>query len=193
MNVEAWERQPGEPGKAYAKFTIYRDLGSARSIPKALAKMGKPSANPGYWQTIAARWNWTARCESYDAHVDAEVRKANLQEIVEMNKRQAAIAANVQARLIQTLQSIRWDQVSAIEAARLLDVAVKVERLARGAETARTATEYSGAVRIEPRAMTPEERRKAIVEELMAMGHDEDTAQRLMAAMLGGNEGGLPN
>lgn len=185
MNNGLWERQSGEPSKAYAKFCTYRDLGPSRSIPKALAKVGKSSAKPGYWQKIAARWNWTGRCDAFDAHVDAERRSAQLEEIVEMNRRQAALAVNALAKLVSALNSINWATITPADFARILDVATKVERLARGAETDRTANEHSGTVKVESslRQMSDVDLRAAIIQQFEQMGHTRERAEELWEAL----------
>lgn len=44
--AEIWERQKNESSKAYAAFCIYRDLGTERSLDKALAAQRMCSTVP---------------------------------------------------------------------------------------------------------------------------------------------------
>ena len=57
-----WKQQPGESGKAYAKFLVFRNAGSQRSIMGANG--GKP--NGGLYRQ-AHRWRWGERANAWDA------------------------------------------------------------------------------------------------------------------------------
>jgi hypothetical protein len=35
MTTHNWDQQPGEPNSDYAKFLVYRNLGTARSLDRA--------------------------------------------------------------------------------------------------------------------------------------------------------------
>jgi hypothetical protein len=73
MDGLAWEQQPGEPARWFARFTAYRLLGFNRSLIDALnaekdAK-GRERAQraPGSWRRAAVAWQWQARAEAWDA------------------------------------------------------------------------------------------------------------------------------
>jgi hypothetical protein len=79
MDTEArpiWERQPGEPGKWFARFETYRLLGPNRTIDKAYhASGGQPERRAnGAWRENARRWNWQVRAEVWDEHARGQVR-----------------------------------------------------------------------------------------------------------------------
>lgn len=179
--MELWERQPREPRQAFAKFCAYRDLGPNRSLAKTAKALGDASVTVRQLETLSARWRWVARAEAWDAMVDAERRRANVQEIVEMDKRQAALASGFQAKLIESLQNTNWANVSVAEQARMLDVASRLERLARGADTVR----HGGKIEVEKAKLTPAERRAAMIAELKRLGHTEESAKETLEAMLG--------
>lgn len=129
-----WERQAGETSKAYAAFCAYRDLGPSRSIPKAY----QTHTNLGHFTTLkawSAEYNWVERAQAYDDYIDAEKRAVNEEELRKMAERQAQEAEIIQRKVVQTLVAKDVDEITAGECAKLFDVAVKVERLARGAPT----------------------------------------------------------
>lgn len=66
----AWEQQDGEPGKAYAAFRLYRDMGpTSRSIAKVAEQRGErgSTSRTSLW---SSKWRWVERAAAYDAWVD---------------------------------------------------------------------------------------------------------------------------
>ena len=108
----AWERGDGEPGKAYAAFCLYRDLGpGVRSLQRITAalraarlKGGQTRVQGGELQAGAVRrvstqvedwsskWRWVARARAWDAEADRKKREAMFAEIEAMGRRQATQA-----------------------------------------------------------------------------------------------------
>lgn len=93
---ELWERRRDESDKAFAAFSIYRDLGAGRSIDAAYREhvvreqgqnRGETGAGatrapakaggraPSHWQTWSARFAWPERAAAYDAHLDRQARR----------------------------------------------------------------------------------------------------------------------
>src|ERR1051325_10519812 len=68
-----WEQWEDEPHKAFAAFTIYRDLPAAqRSLPNAYRiGMADPSKKKisGQWRHWSERYHWTERALAYDRHL----------------------------------------------------------------------------------------------------------------------------
>jgi hypothetical protein len=67
-----WERQPGEPARWYARFTIYLELGIHRTLQRAYRIVGlveeRPGKQPGAaWYQMARKWQWRARAAAWDA------------------------------------------------------------------------------------------------------------------------------
>ena len=79
----SWERQPGEPDRAWAAFTTYRDLGPVRrSLTKAVQE-GTDGGTPRGLSRVkewSRRWSWAARAASWDAEADRRRRDPRVQE-----------------------------------------------------------------------------------------------------------------
>lgn len=69
---KSWDRQPGEPAAAYARFLIYRNLGPGRTLNAAYwVYTGAPEGTarrpaPGSWHRDSAMWNWPSRASDWD-------------------------------------------------------------------------------------------------------------------------------
>lgn len=64
-----WFRMPGESRKAYEAFTVYRDLGPARSLRLAAEKVGKDISLIKKW---SSKWGWVDRADSFDKNEEVE-------------------------------------------------------------------------------------------------------------------------
>lgn len=151
-----WERQKGEPPKAAEAFRIYRDLGPRRSLTKVRETLGVSS-------TMVERWSrkhrWVSRAEAWDDEQDRIGREATLAEVEAMHKRHANLAVSmlnkVAARLIGDPESplpvkpLDPNKLNARDLGYLADVAVKLERTARGEIESRVAVETSGQVSLD--------------------------------------------
>ncbi len=138
-DIQPWERQPGETRRAFAAFCHYRDMGVKRSTRRVADELTISDTLARRW---SARWAWVARSGAWDEEQDRQARAAQLDAIKEMNARQAKIGhaaqAVIQHRLNEWMKAIQENKgvsLSALEMARLLEAAVKVERLARGEPT----------------------------------------------------------
>lgn len=134
--AEPWDRLPGEGPKAWAAFQTYLNMDpSRRSLAGAYRQhTGREQARhvSGCWTAWYGRWNWRRRAEKRDAY-DAEVRhEENQKAIAKMAKRHAAIAANMQAKLVERLQALDTQDIPPSMLPAWLDITVRVERLARG-------------------------------------------------------------
>lgn len=69
---QPWEQRTGETDAAYARFLIYRDLGTTRSLDRAYTahrgagKCKKPQPASGQWTNDAAAFKWSERAEAWD-------------------------------------------------------------------------------------------------------------------------------
>jgi hypothetical protein len=136
---QAWDRLPGESSKAYAHFYLYRDTGKERSLRK-LAREGECGAKVGQLEPWSSRWNWVERCEKYGGYLEHQDRLRQEKERRHMRERHAKIAVLGQNIVVRELQSHlakaqKCGHMTAADVARLMDVTVKVERLARGEPT----------------------------------------------------------
>jgi hypothetical protein len=159
---ELWEQQPNETANAFGYFTVYRDMrypkaadGTAvtdgsvpfvkRSLRKVAAILGVNFRNLA---RINEKYNWQKRVEAYDAHVDRVIREANEAAIVKMKSEHALLAQQMIRKATKRLLTIPEDQISAAELVRMVDVAVKVERLSRGESTENQAVTHNGEVEV---------------------------------------------
>lgn len=72
-SIDAWDRQPDEPSKWFARFDVYRLLGPSRSIGKAYRKWrimdGRENVQitgNAIWVEQGKLWDWDARAEAWD-------------------------------------------------------------------------------------------------------------------------------
>jgi hypothetical protein len=136
----AWDRLSGESSKAYHHFCIYRDMGASRSLRQMAAIPGCTSVRRqlNRW---SSRWRWVERCQQYDDYLEYQIRAQQEKERREMSKRHAKIAMLGQNILVKGMEELLakvqsgQHNLAPAELARLMDVSVKVERLARGEST----------------------------------------------------------
>lgn len=71
-----WERQPGESSVAYARFQIYRDLGSSRTL-RETARISGLSLDR--LKQLSTTWRWRVRAAAWELRC---LREAQHQEAV---------------------------------------------------------------------------------------------------------------
>lgn len=130
-----WERQPKETDKAWAAFEAYRD-----SDDRKVTAHG-PTA--GVW---SSQWSWGYRAFEYDKFLARKDAEDLVRYRRKMNERQRRAASLAQSKVIQWLMQLDPSTLSASEASRWLEVAVKIERLAGGAESERVAVSAQGPI-----------------------------------------------
>ena len=136
----AWDRLPGESSKAYHHFCVYRDMAANRSLRQMAGIPGCTSVRRqlNRW---SSRWRWVERCQQYDDYLEYQLRAQQEKERREMSKRHAKIAMLGQNILVKGMEELLakvqsgQHSLAPAELARLMDVSVKVERLARGEST----------------------------------------------------------
>lgn len=108
---------------------VYRDMGLDRTLAKAGEKCGRAK------QTMAnfsMTWKWADRVAAWDREQDRQAQKAQLDAIKTMRKRHADLAQAALAKTARALARIPEDEWKAGDIARMMEVASKLERLARG-------------------------------------------------------------
>ncbi len=151
----------------YARFQIYLLLGSSRSLYAAYSEFrnksrtnGAESARkragiPQSWRAASEKWEWAKRAEAFDEHERAEQLQQWTQRRDELREQEWKYAQDLldKARqmlvfpLAKTVRSEQGDgktlteiyptQWKIADAARMLEAASKLGRLAVGEETAR--------------------------------------------------------
>lgn len=142
LEVAPWERLPGESARAFEAFAAYRDMGPTRSQKGAADKIERSFYTI---KDFAKRWHWGRRAEAWERYMDAIARQSQIDAVADMNERHARTAMMILSKVGQRLVGSEVDGVRAIDLntltatdlARLTEVATKVERLARGAESDR--------------------------------------------------------
>jgi hypothetical protein len=122
--VATWDaRLPGESIKAWAAFTIYRDLGLGRSITLAWRKANKRKRGeaPGRWELWSRTYHWVERAAAYQEHLDALRRQAREKRLVELAERRADFEFEVQA-LTEELVALLRGAVKQHDGAPITDV-----------------------------------------------------------------------
>lgn len=182
-----WERRPDESAKAFGAFVQYRDLGFMRTLKAAAVLLyGTGECTPAQLSQFKA-WStkndWVARAEAWDDYLDAVNRAQQAADVVEMNRVQATTGRNVLTLVNRQLRE--WSEaldadgnakslgLSPSELARLLEVSVKVERLARGEATTVTAAQAAVADEDHDAAV---QRANAMIDEVEAMRQRREAA-----------------
>jgi hypothetical protein len=137
-----YERQPHESRAAYEAFTHYRDSLEERTLRRTARELHKSLTQMGGWNRV---WRWQERVDAWDGQLDLERRQAARKAVREMGERHAKAAVAAMGLALRGMQAIDPAEMRAGEIARLLDVAVKTERIARGEPT--EITEHAGVVR----------------------------------------------
>jgi hypothetical protein len=80
--MKSYDRSDGETAKAYAAFTIYRNMGTSRSLEKTAVEFypvidssqsrHRNKNQLGVW---SKKYNWVARCKDYDRDRESELRE----------------------------------------------------------------------------------------------------------------------
>lgn len=163
LELEEWEQQPGEKSATYDHFKYYMYMrypvvkeGGApvtdgtvpyqkRSLRKVAAAFG---LNPSTIFEQSVKWNWQHRAEEYDKYTDRKNREANEAAIRKMNQEHALLAQQMLRKATRRLLGLPDDDISASDLVRMVDVAVKVERLSRGESTENQAVTHAGEVEV---------------------------------------------
>jgi hypothetical protein len=140
-----WDRLPGETVKAFIAFCAYRDLGPTRTIPKAIAVIyGMPlSERPrrgksARFELWSRRNSWVARAGAFDLaeQKQAEIRLAAAR--IDARTRRLAASRAMFGKAVKRLNKIDGERLSVEGMLRLLESAMKNERLDLGEATERT-------------------------------------------------------
>lgn len=119
-----------ETEQAFEAFEGYLAMPPGRrSLRKACALAGRSPALYGDWSRTH---RWVDRCEAYDRHMYLIAQASRERSVREMGTRHARLARNILSKAAVGLRNIDPSELSAGELAKLVEVAVKVERLSRG-------------------------------------------------------------
>lgn len=138
----AWERQPGEPARAYAAFCLYRDMPATERSLRAVADRlygsggGNPASKrrraPGQLHKWSVRWRWVERAAAWDEEQDRVAREAQIRAIQEMRDRHVREAMALQQKALERLRQMHPEELSPKDVLAYFVEAAKLERLSRG-------------------------------------------------------------
>lgn len=152
-----WERQEGEPTRAYHAFVHYRDVAAFRRslsrastvhqvlcLKKTIDGCSDPKTIPEWtglkeankrWKDWKREWNWDGRAEAHDREVAEQQRLKQIAEIERMNERHANIASVIQSKVIERLTTLQGKDLTPGQMVIALKEATTIERRARGEAT----------------------------------------------------------
>lgn len=155
---EQWERQKGERDKAFHLFTLYRDMGPLRTIPKVQQEYKKLTGNTisiDMLYKYSGNYSWKERTSAYDDHIDELTRIEQEEAIKEMVQRHANNSETLQDKIMELLNhpdvTNTEEPMSASKLAWLLltttnsyEKAALLERLSRGEPTENITEQHTG-------------------------------------------------
>lgn len=142
--IQPWDKRPKETPRAFQMFTHYRDAGPARSLRKVAAETATTLGLVSGW---SAEHDWVDRSAAWDQQLDRERQAEQVEEIRTMHRRHAALATQMMAKAIEKVRAIEGEKLSVREAILLIDLAVRMERQARG--EASLAVQLSGSIDVQ--------------------------------------------
>jgi hypothetical protein len=136
-DVEPWERQPMENGRAYACFVVFRDLGPfERSVRRTAKELGVTRTVPG---RMSVQWRWDERAAAWDARRQAEfdaTRKEEQEKAVRSHANATRALLGQAVRLLQNQQAKVVPEGRVLrDVALTMDKAIYHQRLALGLPT----------------------------------------------------------
>lgn len=141
-----WEMMEDERPKPFEAFCIYRDMGLDRTIAKVAKQLSKSYQLMSRW---ASQYNWGERVAAWDREQDRVARESQLSEIAKMRNRHAKLATDMLAKAAAALEKLPPDEVKASDVSRMVEVASKLERLARG-DVGEVVEERDGGEAVDP-------------------------------------------
>ena len=122
----AWDRQPGEPTKAYAAFRLCRDLAP---IHRNLHPITGPAGlTERRLRAIAVEWDWRERVNAWDDACHRVEDKERLDAIRSMHAVHRRAGRTALVKSLQALSVLEAETMPASVIARLMELGAKLER-----------------------------------------------------------------
>lgn len=129
VETQPWERQPKEGPKPFDAFTIYRDMGKERTLPKVAEQLGKSLGLISRWSSAH---NWVERVNAWDDEADRQAAQKQLKDISNARVRQRKQAVKMQLKALQLLESINQGDAKLSEIVSLMKLGMEQERICLG-------------------------------------------------------------
>ena len=145
-----FERQPGETGKAWKAFLIYRDLGVDRTLRRTAEIYHERNGLQSKTETVernlqewSRKQGWRVRVEEYDRELDKARQREAFRQVRIMRNRHISLAQSVQE--LAAVELKKWlkratdaediSVVAVVDILKAMKTGVEVERAARGEPT----------------------------------------------------------
>ncbi len=123
--AKPWERQLRESSQAYEAFSIYRDMGSDRSLRAVAKQLNKILTIIGRW---SGAWEWVERIRAHENDLARQAREQAAREVKEMQKRQTKIAMLLQKKAVEALEKVDPEKLDESAIVRFITEGTKLER-----------------------------------------------------------------
>lgn len=122
---DPWERQSGETEKAYAAFSIYRDMTDKRTIQAVCDEIGKSYQAVYRW---VSKYEWKDRVRLYDNWLEHEARKDVITQKKKMIAQQLKIARAIQAKALKAFSEADESKMTFKDIKELLKLGTELEQ-----------------------------------------------------------------
>lgn len=138
---DPWERQPGEPEKAFSAFCRYRDLPLGERSLRVAAGPDASAQKVRRYKTWSSEFRWVERAAAYADHLDRIARNERERAIRDMERRHARAAQTIQGiagtklrRISETPAALdqTMTEMTPFQAVKFMEVAARIERQALG-------------------------------------------------------------
>lgn len=167
-----WDRQPGEPEKAFKMFLRYLALGRTRNYIKVsqTTEINYPTVCE-----CANKYSWKIRADKHDLAKEEEFKIKLDEEILQSRVRQQRLGQDMQELANHGLEMLNdcVEELSPQDITKLIDVGVKIERLALNSSTEITESKIDATVEVKVEEI-PKEIAEKIGKEL-AIKNSEST------------------
>lgn len=127
--VPEWERIETDTDKSWEAFVVYRDLGADRTLDKVAKVLGKSNGLIERW---SQKHEWVRRAGLWDAQEDRSKQEGKLEDIRSMDRRHISIAQLFQQKVLDRIRDIDPEELTPNQLISWYEVAVRIERTARG-------------------------------------------------------------
>jgi hypothetical protein len=133
--IQPWEKQPGETGRAYEAFRTYLNLGPERTIRGVAEKReacGQNSVSVRWLETWASRHGWRNRAEQWDAELYRQEYDEHIRAARDMGRRHAKIAARGIEKAVRRLVDMDPNELTPSQVLSYISEFTRIERISRG-------------------------------------------------------------
>jgi hypothetical protein len=136
MPFESWVQLPGETGRAYAAFCVFRDCGPERNILKAVEATEKDAVKRGkryrVWRNWCSQFRWRERAADYDRYTE-KLRQAETRKTIEaQGELHRAVTGKMLVVVSKKLDLMDPADLSQGNLTEWVETAIRVEREAAG-------------------------------------------------------------